>query len=83
MTEEIYKKLAGALNARSMTYLSVPCDEFYAFAREIFTPEQAEIASSIPLDGVTSEELAAVMKGADAEHLQRHLEDMARVGRYG
>ena len=81
MTEEIYKKLAGALNARSITYPSVPCDEFYAFAREIFTPEQAEIASSMPLDGVTSEELAAVMKGgADADHLQKHLEDMAGAG---
>ena len=80
MTEEIYEKLAGALNARSMTYPSVPCPEFYAFAREIFTPEQAEIASSMPLRGVTSEELAAIMKRADTEYLQNRLDDMARAG---
>ncbi|TET50742.1 MAG: hypothetical protein E3J55_01560 [Dehalococcoidia bacterium] len=80
MTEVVYKKLAEALNARSMTYPSVPCDEFYAFAREIFTPEQAEIASNMPLNGATSEELAVVMKGAHAGHLEKQLEDMARGG---
>ncbi|MCJ7655278.1 MAG: hypothetical protein MUO97_08305 [Dehalococcoidia bacterium] len=53
MTEEVYKKLADALNARSVTYPSIPCDEFYALAKELFTPEQAEIASSMPLSSVT------------------------------
>jgi hypothetical protein len=43
MTQEVYNKLADALNARSMTYPSVPCDEFYSLAEELFTPEQAEI----------------------------------------
>ncbi len=80
MTEEVYRKLAEALNVRSTTYPSVACDEFYLFSRELFTPEQAEIAYSMPLNGVTPEELAGVMKRADARHLQEQLEDMAGAG---
>jgi len=80
MTEEVYNKLADALNARSMTYPSIPCDEFYAFARELFTPEQAEIASIMPLDPVTAEDLAANIKGADATQLRKQLEEMADKG---
>lgn len=80
MTDDVYKKLAGALNARSMTYPSIPCEEFYAFAREVFTPEQAEIACNMPLNGVTVGELATLMSRADVEYLQRHVEDMVRGG---
>ncbi|MBC8275484.1 MAG: 4Fe-4S dicluster domain-containing protein [Chloroflexi bacterium] len=80
MTEEVYKKLADALNARSVTYPSIPCDEFYALAKELFTPEQAEIASSMPLNPVTAEELAGKMKGADAGRLKKQLQEMSGKG---
>lgn len=80
MTQETYKKLADALNARSITYPSVPCDEFYAFAKELFTPEQAEIASSMPTKPVTVEELASKMKGANVGQLSKQLEEMADKG---
>jgi ferredoxin len=80
MTEDVYKKLADALNARSVTYPSIPCDEFYAFAKELFTPEQAEIASSMPLNPVTAEELADKMKGADAGRLKKQLQGMTDKG---
>lgn len=80
MTQETYKKLADALNARSITYPSVPCDEFYAFAKELFTPEQAEIASSMPTKPVTVEELASKMKGANVGQLSEQLEEMADKG---
>ncbi len=80
MTEEVYKKLADALNARSMTYPSIPCDEFYAFARELFTPEQAEIASNMPIDPVTAEELGSKIKVADVAQLRKQLEEMADKG---
>lgn len=80
MTHEAYDRLAEALNARSATYPSVPCDEFYSFASEIFTPEQAEIASSMPLRPTTAEELADLMKVADARRLSIQLEEMARAG---
>ncbi|MGB8706859.1 MAG: 4Fe-4S binding protein [Dehalococcoidia bacterium] len=80
MTQEVYNKLADALNARSMTYPSVPCDEFYTLAEELFTPEQAAIASNIPLNPVTAEELATKMKVSDAAKLRKQLDEMADKG---
>jgi electron transport complex protein RnfB len=80
VTEEVYKKLADALNARSVTYPSVPCDEFYALVGEFFTPEQAGIASSMPLNPVTADELAGKMKGADAVRLEKQLQEMSDKG---
>src|SRR4030042_4827810 len=79
MTEDIYKKLAEALNARSMTYPSIPCDEFYAFAKELFTLEQAEIASSMPMNPVAAEELTTKMK-REAGQLSKQLDEMAAKG---
>jgi Na+-translocating ferredoxin:NAD+ oxidoreductase subunit B len=80
MSEEIYSSLARALNARSMTYPSVPCPEFYAFAREIFSPGQAQIASSIPLGGATAEQVAAIMGSGTAEDMQNELDNMICSG---
>jgi ferredoxin len=80
MTQEIYNKLAEALNARNMTYPSVPCDEFYVLAEEIFTPEQAEIASNMPVAPVSAEELAAEMKASDIARLSKQLDEMADRG---
>jgi ferredoxin len=80
MTHEVYNKLADALNARSMTYPSVPCDEFYVLAEELFTPEQAEIASNMPVNPVSAEELAAKMKGFDVARLRKQLDEMADKG---
>jgi len=80
MTQEVYNKLAEALNARNMTYPSVPCDEFYVLAEEIFTPEQAEIASNMPVDPVSAEELAAEMKASDVAGLSKQLDEMADRG---
>jgi len=80
MTQEVYNKLAEALNARNMTYPSVPCEEFYVLAEEIFTPEQAEIASNMPVDPVSAEELAAEMKASDVAGLSKQLDEMADRG---
>jgi Na+-translocating ferredoxin:NAD+ oxidoreductase subunit B len=80
MTREVYNKLADALNARSMTYPSVPCDEFYVLAEELFTPEQAEIASNMPVNPVSAEELATKMKGSDTAKLRKQLDEMADRG---
>jgi ferredoxin len=80
MTQDVYNKLADALNARSKTYPSIPCDEFYALAEELFTPEQAEIASYMPLNPVSAEVLVDKMKGSDATKLTKHLDEMADRG---
>ncbi len=80
MSETAYDRLAGALNARSITYPAVPCEEFYAFARELFSLQQAEIASSIPINGATAEELVAIMGSGQAEEMQNQLENMLLAG---
>jgi predicted transcriptional regulator len=80
MTREVYDRLAEALNNRSMAYPSVPCEEFYALAAELFTPNQAEIASSMPIDPVSAKELAAKMKVQDVARLARQLDEMADLG---
>ena len=80
MTREVYNKLAEALNARSTAYPSIPCEEFYVLAEELFTPEQAEIASSMPVDSVSAEELAAKMKISDVARLHSQLDEMADRG---
>lgn len=80
MTQEVYNKLAEALNTRSMAYPSIPCDEFYVLAEEIFTPEQARIAANMPVDPVSVEELAAKMKASDVARLSEQLDEMADRG---
>jgi electron transport complex protein RnfB len=80
MTREVYNKLAEALNARGMTYPSVLCDEFYILVDALFTPEQAEIASNIPVDPISAEELASTLKDADADRLSSKLDEMAAKG---
>ncbi|MBC8512691.1 MAG: 4Fe-4S binding protein [Dehalococcoidia bacterium] len=80
MTKEVYQKLGEALNARSVTIPSVPCDEFFAFAEALFTPEQAELACSMPLEPVAADDLAAKIGEADIRKVEKKLEEMADKG---
>jgi len=80
MIKEVYKKLAETLNSRSMAYTSVPCDEFYVLAEELFTTEQAEIALKMPINPISAEELATRIKATDADRLKRQLDEMADRG---
>ncbi len=80
MTTEVYNRLAEALNTRSTAYPSVPCEEFYVLAAELFTPEQAEIASNMPVDPVSAERLASTMKVSDVARLRGQLDKMADRG---
>lgn len=80
MVREVYNKLAEALNTRSMVYPSIPCEEFYVLAEELFTPEQAEIACNMPVEPVSAEGLAARMKASDIARLGKQLDEMADRG---
>jgi Na+-translocating ferredoxin:NAD+ oxidoreductase subunit B len=72
-----YVKLIDAMNARSMTLPSVPCDEFFALVRELFTPEEAEIASAMPVGYSSIEQVAGRLPGISAAELAPKLETMA------
>lgn len=80
MVREVYSKLAEALNTRSMVYPSIPCEEFYVLAEELFTPEQAEIVCNMPVEPVSAEGLAARMKASDIARLGKQLDEMADRG---
>ena len=80
MTEAVYKRLAEALNARYNNIPIIPSVEFTAVAKELFTPEQAEIACSMPIKPVTVAELAAMKPGVDVSRLGDELEEMAVRG---
>ena len=79
MVNEIYDELAQALNARSMMLPSIPCDEFYAFAEALFTPEQAQLACNMPNEPVSAADLAKKI-GEEASKIEKQLEEMADRG---
>lgn len=80
MAEEIYKRLAQALNSPGVLLPAILCDEFCALARELFTPEQAEIACDMPMKPVTVEDLAKQLLRADVKQLSEQIEGMADKG---
>jgi NAD-dependent dihydropyrimidine dehydrogenase PreA subunit len=63
-----------------MVYPSIPCEEFYVLAEELFTPEQAEIVCNMPVEPVSAEGLAARMKASDIARLGKQLDEMADRG---
>lgn len=49
MTDPIYEKLRLAIQLRGGSMPSLDCPEFFALAKYLFTPEEAELASELPL----------------------------------
>ena len=80
MAADAYEKLIGSLNARSALFPSVKCDEFFALAEFLFTPEDAEVFNAMPLGHATIEEIAANLPGRDTRKLLAQLETMADKG---
>ncbi len=80
MADPAYEKLAGALNARSMVFPAVKCDEFYDLVEFLFTPEEAAIVVAMPLELSRVEEIAANLPAKDLKKLEGQLEVMADKG---
>lgn len=57
MTDEIYEKLADAVNART-GYPCKKCPELYAILEYLYTPEEAEFAVALPMSLDTAEGIA-------------------------
>ncbi len=49
MTDPIYEKLRRALQLRGGSLPALDCPEFFALAKYLFSPEEAELASELPL----------------------------------
>lgn len=80
MVDSAYEKLAGALNARSMSFPAVKCNEFYDLVSFLFTPEEAAIFVAMPLGLSTLEEIADNLCTRDSKKLAAQLETMADKG---
>jgi len=76
ITQPQYEKLADALEMRGGAAPVVRCREFYALLEELFTPEEAELASKMPSKYISVMDLATET-GDDPKEAERILENMA------
>jgi len=79
MTQPAYERLAEALKMRGGGVPVLHCREFYALMEELFTPEEAELASKMPMGLVSATELAE-QTGGDPKVVEELLESMANKG---
>jgi len=79
MTEPVYEKLADALSSRGGLMPSIKCKEFFAMVEELFTPEEAELATKLPLSPIPAETFAKEI-GGDPKEVESLLENMANKG---
>lgn len=77
---EIYSKLVDALNSRGRDVSAKVGDAYFAFIKEVFTEEQAAVASVMPTQPIPAEDLVTYIPGADPDKLKATLEGMADCG---
>jgi len=80
MVDAVYDKLAAALNARGTTVPAIICQEYYELVRFLFTPEEAAIACSMPIEYATVEEIATNLGAKDIAKVAAQLEGMGDKG---
>jgi len=79
MTQPIYEKLVDAVNMRGGGAAGIKGPELYALMEELFTPEEAELATRIPLNPVSAADLASDI-GRSTGGVERMLETMTNKG---
>ena len=79
MTQPVYERLAETLKMRGGAAPVIRCRPFYALMEELFTPEEAELASKMPLGLVSAAELATET-GGDPKVTEELLESTANKG---
>jgi Pyruvate/2-oxoacid:ferredoxin oxidoreductase delta subunit len=79
MADEIYKGLMDRFARRGGRYPGMDIPEFYELARELYTPEEASVATAMPKGFSTAEQLAEILSKGKAE-VETILETMAVKG---
>jgi NAD-dependent dihydropyrimidine dehydrogenase PreA subunit len=79
MPEEVYDKAADALAARGGAIPVLKSNEFEALLKELFNPEEAELAAKMPSKPVTADEFAKDI-GEDSARVKSILETLADKG---
>jgi NAD-dependent dihydropyrimidine dehydrogenase PreA subunit len=77
--KEVYDQLIDSLNLRGGSVPAIRCDELYALLEEIFTEEEAEMFTRMPLAASSPEQIAEGV-GKSAEATLAILEGMADKG---
>ena len=80
MVDAVYDKLAAALNARNTAVPAIVCQEFYDLAEFLFTPEEAAIFCSMPIEYAGVEDVGGNLGRKDLEKLAAQLEKMGDKG---
>ena len=62
MADPIYKGLMERFAQRGVRYPGMDIPEFYELARELFTPEEASVATAMPKGFCTAEQLTEPLK---------------------
>jgi electron transport complex protein RnfB len=79
MPKDVYERVTEALLLRGGAIPPKKCKEFYDLVEELFTEEQADLASRMPLGAVSAEKMAE-LTGRDLGEVERLLEGMADQG---
>ncbi|MEE8471185.1 MAG: 4Fe-4S binding protein [Dehalococcoidia bacterium] len=79
MSEPIYDSLIEALGRRGGAVPAIKCPELYSLVEELFTPEEAELASQMPANPISVADLAAET-GRDPGEVGRLMDGMANKG---
>ncbi|MCK4331016.1 MAG: 4Fe-4S binding protein [Dehalococcoidia bacterium] len=79
MTNAIYDKLADKLSSIGGAIPALKCREFFDLVEELFTPEEAELATNMPLSPIPAETFARDI-GSDPKEVERLLETMIDKG---
>jgi Pyruvate/2-oxoacid:ferredoxin oxidoreductase delta subunit len=79
MTDEIYKGLMNRFTKQGGRYPGMDIPEFYPLVTELFTPEEASLATAMPKGAFTCEQLAQQLHGSK-EEVKGTLQTMASKG---
>ncbi len=80
MSEMVYERLAEALASRGGAMPALKCNELFALLKELFSPEEAELAAKMPLSPIPAETLAKEFTEGDSRNVENLLEAMANRG---
>ncbi len=80
MADSVYEGLTDALSLRGGALPVLKCGEFFALLEELFTPDEAEVATKMPVGPVTAEQLSLAGAGKDSAQVGSVLEALANKG---
>jgi electron transport complex protein RnfB len=79
MSDDVYKGLIGALAMRGGAAPALDCPELHALLKELFDPEEADLASQMPVNAVSTADLAS-STGRDPVEVERLIDGMCNKG---